>query len=190
MSDSWLLKILCLLSSKHKANYHFFSFLFSTGTKPKRSLEVQMICSLFNIMVIYFYETSLLFLTLNYRYILGSTSHSSANLQILFLSIFPNNLQYFVKYSILHRWHDGPRQVSVELSNLTQGCDPSSLLGAMPHVLSVLPRENSQVATFLKDWVLWVNVVLVLKHLGFYIFVVLLNYLCHNYKMGHHFAKT
>ena len=88
-----------------------------------------MICSLFNIMVIYFYETSLLFLTLNYRYILGSTSHSSANLQILFLSIFPNNLQYFVKYSTLHRWHDGPRQVSVELSNLTQGCDPSSLLG-------------------------------------------------------------
>lgn len=126
--------------------------------------------------------------SLNYRYILGSTSHSSANLQIRFLSIFPNNLQYFVKHSTLHRWHVGPRQGSVELSNLTQGSDPNSLLGAVPHDLSGLPRENSQVATFHKDWALWVNVVPMLKHLGFYIFIVLLSYLCHNYKMGHHFA--
>lgn len=143
------------------------------------------------------YLTSWLFIfmrahccSLNYRYILGSMPHSPANLQILFLSIFPNILQYFVKHSTLHRWHVGPRQGSVELSNLTQNCDPNSLLGAVLYVLSGLQRENSQVATFHKDWVLWVNGALVLKHLGFYIFIVLLSYLCHNYKMGHHFAKT
>lgn len=37
-----------------------------------------MIYSLFNIVVIYFYETSLLLFILNYRYILGSISYSSA----------------------------------------------------------------------------------------------------------------
>lgn len=42
---------------------------FLTGTKSKQSLEVQMICSLFNIMAIYFYGLSLLLFTLNYRYI-------------------------------------------------------------------------------------------------------------------------
>lgn len=46
-----------------------------------------MICSLFNIMVIYFYETSLLLFTLNYRYILGSISHSFANAKIRFFYI-------------------------------------------------------------------------------------------------------
>lgn len=51
---------------------HFF-----TGTKSEKSLKVQMICSLFNIMVIYFYGHSLLLLTLNYRYIPGSISHCS-----------------------------------------------------------------------------------------------------------------
>lgn len=58
-----------------------------------------MIYSPFNIMFAYFYETSLLLFTLNYSYIPGSIFHSSVNSQILFLSVFPNNLQYFIKHS-------------------------------------------------------------------------------------------
>lgn len=64
----------------HKArgqlSLFFPSIFFPTGTKSKKSLKVQMICSLFNIVVIYFYESSLLLFTLNDRYILGSISHS------------------------------------------------------------------------------------------------------------------
>lgn len=55
-----------------------------------------MIYSLFNIMVIYFYETSLLLFTLNYRYTLGFTSLSSESAKILCSPLFPNNLQYFI----------------------------------------------------------------------------------------------
>lgn len=70
---------------------HFF-----TGSKSEKSLKVQMICSLFNIMVIYFYGHSLLLLTLNYRYIPGFISHCSV--------IFNNMVfQISKSSSILHQ---------------------------------------------------------------------------------------
>lgn len=131
---------LCISNSfgiKHKAYYHCF---FLTGTKSKKSLKVQMICYLFNIMVIYFYETWLLLFTLNYRYILGSISYSSASPRILvrfffflFLYFQINFNTSSIKNSTTHRWCVGLRQRSVEFSCLCQSCDPNSH-PEVPHV--------------------------------------------------------
>lgn len=157
------------------------SLFFLTGTKSKKSLKVQMICCLFNIMVIYFYETWLLLFTLNYRYILGSISHSSASPRIPVRLFFFSLFLYFqinfntssIKNSTSHRRCVGPRQRSVEFSCLRQSCDPNSHPGEVPHVYQNYEAQFPSCNISLKLSPLspcWISI-WIYKFLYFYIFI-------------------